>query len=92
MNEAMSAVRYALGDDAIIVAALDDEEGGAVFDRLTGIEEFGLAQNFTARLFGWTLETDQWRVADCGDDIGFGLSGHGRNLKAPPGAFKALDF
>ena len=59
---------------------LDDEQGGAVLDRLAGIEEFRLAENFAAGLFGGALEPDQRRVADRRDDV-FLDAGHGPNLK-----------
>src|SRR6185312_4378572 len=59
---------------------LDDEKGGAVFDRLAGIEEFGLAENLATGLFGSAIEADQRRIADRADDI-FANAGHAGDPK-----------
>ena len=48
---------------------VDDEQRGAVLDRLAGIEEFRLAQNLAAGRLGGALQADQRRVADGGDDV-----------------------
>ena len=52
---------------------LDDEERGAVLDRLAGIHEFGLAEDGAAGRLGGALERDQRRVADGFDDSVAGL-------------------
>ena len=49
---------------ALLHRVLDDEQSGAVLDRLARIHEFGLAQNGTAGRRRHALELDQRRVAD----------------------------
>src|SRR5580704_14772456 len=49
---------------ALLHRVLDDEQRGAVLDRLARIHEFGLAQNGTAGRRRHALELDQRRVAD----------------------------
>ena len=46
----------------------DDEQRGAVLDRLARIHELGLAEDHAAGLFGRALELDQRGVADRLDD------------------------
>ena len=43
---------------------LDDEQGGAILDRLARIHEFGLAENRATGHLGGALETDERRMAD----------------------------
>ena len=43
---------------------LDDEQGGAVLDRLAGVHELGLAEDGAARLLGRALQPNQGRAAD----------------------------
>ncbi len=45
----------------------DDEERGAILDRLTRVEKFRLAKNGAARGLGGTPELDQRRIANRGD-------------------------
>ena len=47
----------------------DDEQRGAVLDRLAGIHELGLAENGAAGQFRRLAELDQRRVADGGDNV-----------------------
>ena len=60
----------ALDDDAagperaLFHRVLDDEQGGAILDRLAGIHEFGLAENGAAGGRRNALEFDQRRIAD----------------------------
>ena len=49
---------------ALFHRVLDDEQGGAILDRLAGIHELGLAENGAAGRRGHALELDQRRVAD----------------------------
>ena len=67
---------------------LDDEQRGAVFYRLAGIEEFRLAQDFASRQFASVLETDQGRVADGRNDVFFNL-GHGWEPNGPEPGLQA---
>ena len=53
---------------ALFHRVLDDEQGGAILDRLAGIHEFGLAQNGATRRRGDAFELDQGSVADRLDD------------------------
>src|SRR4029077_15308529 len=56
---------YAAGPQlALLHRVLDDEQRGAVLDRLAWVHEFGLAQNSTAGGRRDALELDQRRVAD----------------------------
>ena len=48
---------------------LDDVEGGPVLDRLAGVHELGLAEDFAPRAFGGSLQADQRRIADRCKDI-----------------------
>jgi hypothetical protein len=67
--------RRAFNDRATFAqqAALDgiahDEQRSAVFHRLAGIEELGLAPDFAAREFGRAVQPDQRGVADGGEDV-----------------------
>ena len=57
---------------------LDDEQGGAVFDGLTGVQKFSFAKDRAAGFFRSPLELDQGRTADCsGDPVD---NGHEINL------------
>ena len=53
---------------ALLHRVLDDEQRGAILDRLAGIHEFGLAENGAAGRRRDALELDQRRVADRLDD------------------------
>ena len=54
---------------------LDDEQRGAILDRLARIHELGLAENGASGALGRMLELDQRRVADRLDDIVANLHG-----------------
>ena len=51
-------------EQALLLGVADDEQPGAVLDRLARIDEFGLAENLAAGLLGSAFQTDQRRVAD----------------------------
>src|SRR4029078_519232 len=61
---------------------LDDEQGGAVLDRLAGIHEYVVAENGASGKLGGLLQLDQGRVADRGDDIRFDIHDYSDRLKA----------
>ena len=63
---------------------LDDEQRGAVLDRLAGIHELGLSQNRAAGGRRGALELDQRRVADRFDDTVADLHGKVRNWRQRP--------
>ena len=50
--------------DAARDRILDDEEGGAVLDRLAGVEELGLAEDLAAGRLARGAQPDQGRAAD----------------------------
>lgn len=52
----------------------DNVERGAILHRLTGIEEFRLAEDFTPRRFRGGFQTDERRVADSTERRG--VNGH----------------
>ena len=56
-----------------------DEQRGAIFHRLAGIHELGLAENFAAGERGGALEANQRGVADGGQNVV--LDGHGPALR-----------
>ena len=57
-------------EDAPRLGIADDPEGGAVLDRLPGIQEFGLAENLAAGGVRETPQADQRGVADEIDNVG----------------------
>ncbi len=74
----------ALDDDAarlelaLLDRVQDDEQSGAILDRLAGIHELGFAENVAARRRRDAFELDQRRVADRLDDSVAEL--HRRNI------------
>src|SRR6185295_2099887 len=64
----------ALDDDAAFAelplahGVLDDEQGGAILDRLPRIHEFGLTQDGASRRLGGALKGDQRSIADGPDN------------------------
>jgi hypothetical protein len=50
--------------ETLALGVLDDEEGGAVLDRTTGVLELGLSEDIAASLFGETLEADEGGFSD----------------------------
>jgi len=51
--------------EALALGVFDDEEGGAILDRATGVLEFGLSEDIAAGLFGEALEADEGGFSDC---------------------------
>ena len=91
LDDRAAGPKLALGD-----GVPDDEQGGAILDRLTRIHELGLAENLAARLLGGTAQADQRGIADGFDDGG--KDGHDgfldwwtRRLTGPETGFKASD-
>ena len=87
----------ALDDDAArpqqapLLGVADDEQAGAILDRLAGVHEFGLAEDFAAGFLRGALQPDQRRVADRVDHrtvhgfpsfLGATLETAGRRFKA----------
>lgn len=71
MCEANTSVSSGAFDDstarlqkALALGVFDDEEGGAVLDRATGVLEFGLSEDIAAGLFGEALEADEGGFSD----------------------------
>ena len=65
---------------------LDDEKGGAILDRLSGIHELGLAEDGRARRLGSALQAYQRCVADGGGDVGGMRQGRKLHSKDRPKA------
>ena len=59
-----------LEQTAFAMRVLDDEERGAVLDRLAGIHELGFAEDFAAGALRGPFQADQRRIADRVEDIG----------------------
>ena len=69
------------------IGVADDEQRGAVLDRLAGVHELGLAEDGAAGQLGGLAELDQRRVADGGDDVLLDI--HGAS-DAPAGGFRQM--
>ena len=59
----------------------DNKQGGAVFHRLAGVHELGLAQNRAAREFRGLSQADEGGIADGGNHVVLDI--HGK-LRASP--------
>ena len=82
----------------------NDEERSAVLDRLAGIHEFGLTENFATGDIAGTIETDQRRVPDRVNHVFFyvhcpellkgqvNLMGPKRCFKAQKGSWRPPNF
>ncbi len=80
---------------ALLRRIIDDEQGRPVLDGLTGVHEFGLAEDGAAGRFRNSLELDQRGVANrFGNSVGklhgYALSGPGENPGTATGN-KAID-
>ncbi len=74
-DDGAAGLQVALGD-----GIPDDEQGGAVFHRLAGIHELGLAQNGAAREFRGLSQADEGGIADGGNDVVLDIHGKLRAL------------
>ena len=69
---------------ALAHRVLDDEQPGAILDRLARVHELGLAENLAARLLGRALEFDQRGIADGRNDAVTNLHWASAGMKIGP--------